>query len=491
MTSNSLSPRAFHGRLATAATLATTLLTAGGCTDQHDTETLRFAHGASDVEVVFHGEVADDEIFGPRHSLLDRVRPRDEKGRPRGRAVNARPGWLHFEYRIDGRRREVLIAKQPLLNQVSWDDVARAGAALAERSAIDVAGALLPQDARLKDARGYEYRVRLPSCGRSTLSDLSEWNLLIGAVHRGDPDFTGSRYGWVRKPYDDDDLKVGYHGSLNWCQELWQDQDRVARGYFFVSRLHAAAADLRTDRLHWRPVLEREPPTPEPSAVHRFDIAGATVQWAPSGRVSYVGAVENASLFGRAESIAGRVSVEGGRFVGNGQPEWLRFIVDGRVLLIAAHPVKYSVSWDAIAQAGAALGDGSNVRIGWRTYRQDAQVTGADGTRYRVRLLQCGRSTMDLSSEWNQLIGGVHRGDGDFGALPRGPYAWLDPPMNDGDLHIGMSDGSATWCQERIEVDGKLHGVNRGYLTVSRFHATETDYTGTGFGWRPVLESIP
>jgi len=57
-------------------------------------------------------------------------------------------------------------------------------------------------------------------------------------------------------------------------------------------------------------------------------------------------------------------------------------------------------------------------------------------------------------------------------------------------LGIGNPVGGATWCRDRIMRNWTSHGLNRGYLTVSRWHATETSFGGEGFGWRPVLERI-
>jgi hypothetical protein len=471
------------------ATLLMPLVLAAGC-GVEESETLRFSQGATDVEVTFHGEVTDADLFGPSGSLLDRVHPLDANGQRKGNPTDTRPGWLHFEYQLDGERREVLVAKRPLMNAVSWDDVARAGAALGDGSLLSAGSVQSVQGARVKDAVGNEYQVRLPTCGRSTLSDLSEWNLLIGAVHRGDMDFVGTRYGWIGKPYGDDDLKVGYHGSLTWCQDSLRGE-RVARGYFFVSRFHAGGSDLRTDRLQWRPVLERIKAVPKPLPRYFDDDPSAPIQWSPSRRVGFAGAVSNSSLFGPGISIGEMIPVEGGKFFEKGQPDWLRFVSGGRQLLVAARPIRLSVSWNAIAQAGAALGDGSSVRVGWRTYRQDAEVKTLDGRRYRVRLLGCGRSTLDLSSEWNALIGGVHQGDGDFVPFPQGVYGWSTPAMDNQTINVGPLFGGSSWCRDRLQRDGKTHGVNRGYMTVSRFHATEVAFDGDGFGWRPVLEAIP
>lgn len=459
-----------------------------GCV-QGESETLRFAAGPADIEVTFHGEVADAALFGPGVSLLDHVHPVDERGRSRGSVFASTPGWLHFESRVDGRQRELLVAKRPLMNQVSWDDIARAGASLGNDSELAIGLGRFAQDARVTDAQGNEYRVRLPTCGDSSLANLSEWNLLIGAVHRGDMDFAGDRYAWVSRPYRDKDLKVGYAGSLSWCRNRWQGLP-VVRGYFFVSRFHAAAPELRTNRLYWRPVLERV--TPEPEAVPMVlegDIY-APITWSPSLRVGFAGRVSHEDLFGSAGGLHERIPVQGGDLLDDGRPDWLRFQHEGKTLLVAARPVLHSVSWDAIAKAGAVAGDGASLRLGWRRYRQDAAVEDRDGNRYRVRLLTCGQSTLDLRSEWNLLIGGIHRGDEDFRAYPDGVYGWLHTPFEDEDLNLASGLGSTTWCQERIRIKRKAHGVNRGYFTVSRFHATETDFTGSAFAWRPVLEAV-
>lgn len=466
------------------------LLPLAGCSPQPEPErqSRRFAHGPHDVEVVFHGEVTDAALLGAGNSLLDQVRPRDEAGKPVGARHTAHPGWLRFEYRIDGEHREVLIAKQPLLNRVSWEDIARAGAALGDGRDAQVGSAAVPQAASFTARDGSRYRVRLPICGQATHAHLSEWNLLIGAVHRGDMDFTGERYSWIRSPYQDEDLKVGYKGSLTWCRDEWRG-DRVARGYFFVSRFHAAPPHLRTDRLHWRPLLERVVPAEETAAAAPRD---ASMQWSRSRRAGYGGRVTDAELFGPGRGFEQQVRIESGHRLDEAAPQWLRFAHEGKALLVAARPVRYGLSWSAIARAGAALGDDSEVRIGPKSYRQSATVTAANGERYRVRLLRCGRATLDLASEWNALLGGVHAGDGDFRPAPDGIYGWLDPPLSDADIGVGSAgDGTSTWCQETFERDGKTFAVNRGFLTISRYHATEIDFDGTGFGWRPVLEAIP
>ena len=282
-----------------------------------------------------------------------------------------------------------------------------------------------------------------------------------------------------------------WHGVGVPLHRVAQRGERVARGYFFVSRFHAAEPALRTDRLHWRPVLERINAAPSPILRRFAGNANLPVRWSPSGRVGFAGVVSSDYLFGPGVGIGRLVPVEGGTYLELGRPDWLRFVYQGKSILVAAKPIKYGLSRDDIVQAGAALGDDSRVRVGWRSFRQDAEVKDVVGKRYRVRLLKCGASTLDMQSEWNALIGGVHRGDGDFIAYPQGMFGWVPEAYDDRALHVGSLVGSATWCQETVSIDGQAHGVNRGYLTVSRFHATEISFSGSGFGWRPVLELLP
>lgn len=258
---------------------------------------------------------------------------------------------------------------------------------------------------------------------------------------------------------------------------------RVLRGYFFVSRFHAAESHLATDRIYWRPVLEPMNLAPaNEQNTPRGEVS-------PDGRIRFLGQVPNAAIFGSGR-ITDQVSTRYGINVNGARPDWLSFELDGKPLLIAAAPVRHRLPWNSNAEVGAALGDGSTVRISGGDHVQNAEVIDVRGQRYRVRLLRCGTSTLDPNAEWNLLIGGVHEGDGDFRPGRDGQYGWIEAPLSDEDLYIGEHLGSASWCHERQTIDGKQHAVNRGYLTVSRFHLTEVDYLGSGFGWRPVLELV-
>lgn len=451
---------------------------------ESEPQRMRLALEASDVEVKFRGELRHEAVFDDQ-GIVEQIRPLDADGKPAGSVFEPRPDWLRFDYRIGDDARTVLVAKYPVMNDVSWNAIARAGAALDVGNTVELAENEFEQGKIVRDKHGREYRARLPTCGRSTMADLSEWNLLIGAVHKGDMDFRFSRHGWIENPYSDAELKVGYDGSLSWCQEKTGEL-RVVRGYFTVSRFHASRPETSTERLFWRPILELVDASPRLSSPRPI-VPG---QRSPDGRSVFVRQIDNTELFGAHSGILDQVPVDGGLLLGSGRPDWLHFRRDGKTLLVAARPVLTTVTWNSIARAGAVRGDGGWVRAGWWFFRQDATVRDVAGHEYRVRLLACGDHTLDHGAEWNALIGGVHVGDEDFRAKANGLYGWIDDPLDDDDLVIGSRPGAASWCMERKRVRSKLLAVNRGFLTVSRHHATMPDYVGWGFGWRPVLELV-
>ena len=463
---------------------------------ERSSDSHRFAYAGTEVRVEFLGEVAHDEIFEVGEAVSadgGLPAPRGADGDTVGETAEAAPSWLSFRYAIGDDEREVLVAQRPLKNHVSFDDVARAGAAEGDGYPVRVGGRAYPQGAMLSAKDGHDYRVRLPSCGQGTHAALSEWNLLIGGVHEGDRDFRGERFGWLDEPYTDDELNVGYRGSLNWCRDRWhRDREaRVVRGYFHVSRFHATPSGIASNRLYWRPVLERVTPGERQAGPGLRGMSlGSRPQISADRSVRYFGAVPHEALFGDNASMAALVGLDVGTELGDGRAPWLVFQRGGDTLLVAAKPLLRSLSWDDIAAVGAARAGGESIRVDGEAHPQDAEVTDDHENRYRVRLLRCGGATLDDSSEWNRLIGGVHGGDADFVAHPGGLYGWIERPLADGALGIRDGDGSASWCFETEELRGERHAVNRGYLTVARYHLTESDFPGSGFGWRPVLELI-
>ncbi len=473
--------------------------------DKTDYQYFAYNYKGNQVDIVFYGEKRNKDIFDKGLKLTDIVYPKNETGQRTGEVFENDSTWLHFSYAINGEKKEVLISKKPLMSRISWEDIARVGAALGDGSKVLIDDVSYSQNATIRDKDGRLYKVRLLSCGQGTFDNLSEWNLLIGGVHKGDIDFNSDDFknvfNWAREPYQDKDLFVGHEGSLNWCMDKWKDfpEHKVLRGYFFVSRWHVALKNISTDRIFWRPVLElidssndkfsssllKEKPLKE-----REEIRLSFEE--PS--VDFFGEFKNENLFEEDFEIAKYLNLYSGRYLEKNFPNWLHFEIDGKEVLVAKKPIKYSLSWEDIARVGAALGDGSKVLIDDVSYSQNATVKDKNGKLYRVRLLSCGNRTLDNLSEWNLLIGGVHKGDYNFNSLSNDIFSRFYPLYSDKELNLGFLNenikGLSSWCKEREIIDNFPYATNRGFLVVSRFHLTETSFSGIGFGWRPVLELI-
>jgi hypothetical protein len=106
--------------------------------------------------------------------------------------------WLEFRYEIGDVSREVLVARRPVSVDISWNAIGKAGAALGNDEILDIDGSQFPQSAVLTGRDGAQYSLRLLTCGNATAAALSEWNLLIGAVHEGDMDLPAISSGGCR-----------------------------------------------------------------------------------------------------------------------------------------------------------------------------------------------------------------------------------------------------------------------------------------------------
>jgi hypothetical protein len=462
-----------------------------------------YNYNGNEVKIVFHGEKKNGDVFKKNQNLTDIVYPQNESGERVGEIFESDNSWLNFSYLVNDKRKDLLISKTPIMNFVSWEDIARGGMALGDDSDVLIDDISYPQNATIRDKNGNLYRVRLLTCGQGTLDNFSEWNLLIGGVHKGDVDFNNEDFngifGWIKEPYSDRDLSVGLDGSLSWCMDEWEEVPnyKVLRGYFFVSRWHAGLKTLSTDRIFWRPVLElvesQNHDFVEPS-INLGNLKEEKDDDSFQKSVNFYGEIESSDLFKEGFEIAKHFNFSLGKYVDENSPNWLHFRIDEKELLVAKRPIKYAVSWEDIAKLGMALGDDSKVVIKGVSYPQSATVADKNGNLYRVRLLSCGEKMLDNLSEWNLLIGGVHKGDYNFNSSRDEIFSRFYPLYDDSDIYTGFLDrdsgGIANWCKETQTIKNSRYSVNRGFLVVSRFHLTESSFRGVGFGWRPVLELV-
>ena len=192
---------------------------------------------------------------------------------------------------------------------------------------------------------------------------------------------------------------------------------------------------------------------------------------------------------------------------------WLKFANQGKILFIHKKTIRNSVSWDAIASAGAVYGDNSS--------QGNAQIT-IDGLTYKVRLMKgAGSDPTDsyddndhgsldrdengniidpnwfegMRNEWNALMLPIHvNADGNNWAYP--DYV----PANVPDWGMGFTDedlltnndygsGSYSWCQETRDTDISRR-VYHGRNGVSFLATGASSFAHSAYGFRPVLELI-
>ena len=184
---------------------------------------------------------------------------------------------------------------------------------------------------------------------------------------------------------------------------------------------------------------------------------------------------------------------------------WLKFALDNEILYIPKKPIRHSVSWEHIYQAGAVYGTNDNGLYPSGGDRvQDAMVSiGSDS--FKVILLK-GANTDPVASdttgydidwthqsEWNRLMYPIHSGIHTSSSNPSDPsvpYAqWASYSDEDLLVHNSFGNGSYNWCQEQ-HPSASTNRVVRGYVGVTFATRTLAPSGPTNYGFRPALRLV-
>jgi len=221
-------------------------------------------------------------------------------------------------------------------------------------------------------------------------------------------------------------------------------------------------------------------------------------------------------------SLAQAVGISQGALMEVNTP-WMKFSWNGKILFVPLKPIRRSISWDSIYQAGAVYGTGTDISDGEaymlendpyynpeERVTQNANVT-VDGKNYIVRLMRgaasdpqdswndSDRGSVGPENEWNHLILPLHERAPDnfnYNVYAGTPTDDWDINLTDEDLrtHYLLGLGSYSWCQEYsdwISEDDngeQIRRVYRGGNGVSYLSAFRSSYAYGFRGWRPVLE---
>lgn len=206
----------------------------------------------------------------------------------------------------------------------------------------------------------------------------------------------------------------------------------------------------------------------------------------------YFGIV-SASDFITGDALATLVGISAGtsQFSTEG---WLKFAYQGKILFVAKKTIRYGISWDQINAANCARGDVVQKTVKGHTFKvrlmKGSNVASNDtGSAYN--------GSICYGSEWNRLMLPIHENaaPGKSWKYPNNvgtdDTAYWGIDFTDADLqtHYDYGDGARSWCQETAY--NSSYRLGRGFSGVSHSGSSTSSYTGTGYGWRPVLELVP
>lgn len=207
----------------------------------------------------------------------------------------------------------------------------------------------------------------------------------------------------------------------------------------------------------------------------------------------YFGTVSAINFF-TGDEIAFRVSLASGTSV-NISTDWLKFAHKGKILFIPKMPIRHTISWQHLYNAGVVYssGDGPAHKPPVAAIPQ-GKIISKNGEDFKVRLMT-GAPTNPLSftttgtadtigldgSEWNDLL---------YRVCVQIPFSqkgenWANFPVAE------LIQAHGTICQE-VDTSKSIILIRgtagyMGYAIASTHYSTPT----TVIGWRPVLEYIP
>ncbi len=243
------------------------------------------------------------------------------------------------------------------------------------------------------------------------------------------------------------------------------------------------------------------------SVSNEIEVVAAPSNTGP-GPVDFIGGDESHGFYGEVPSsefitgdaLASAIGLTAGVSQFSDTP-WLKYSLNDEIIFIPKKPIRHSVSWENIYQAGAVYGTndfGLNPYGGNRT--QDAMVT-IDGFDFKVTLLKGANvdpapntTGFDVAwthdSEWNKLLYPVHSGvhtESSNPSNPSEPYnQWASYSDDDLLVHRDFGTGSYCWTQERHSGDATFR-VFRGTYGVSYANRSNVSSANSYVGFRPAL----
>lgn len=193
----------------------------------------------------------------------------------------------------------------------------------------------------------------------------------------------------------------------------------------------------------------------------------------------YYGATASNKPVINGDDLAAAIGLTAGTSV-NSTAGWLKFAYNGKVLYIAKMPLRDSVAWQDLYQAGAVYGDDTNGKYPSGTARtQNARVT-INGVVCRVRLMHLSDTDTSAtgvaaSGEYSRLWANIRLSNSTWAAFTDAQLGHIT-----NNYVQGIESSNATANVLETAVNNLLQADSKTQHNTGSFH----------YLWRPVLEVI-
>lgn len=219
-----------------------------------------------------------------------------------------------------------------------------------------------------------------------------------------------------------------------------------------------------------------------------FEMVGNPIEFPLPGPTTLLAGDETTGFYGETTTtefitgndLANLVGLSAGTPQSSTVP-WLKFSLDGKVLYVAKHPYRYSISWNTLVQNNL-INRAEPIKIG-ETYYYIRLMKGADANPTSLANSENYR-TETASSEWDRLMYPIHEWD------PTGAGWGINYTRYE--IKTNGTSGASSWMQEESSSTTSA-AITRGYGTTGQiytFYTIDKNNDTSGTGWRPVLEPV-
>lgn len=166
---------------------------------------------------------------------------------------------------------------------------------------------------------------------------------------------------------------------------------------------------------------------------------------------------------------------------------WLKFILDGKIIIVAKEPILHNVSYDEIYHSNMALPEqNTNIEIDGKQYVVSLLSGINDDVEVHNKDYNHGKSN---NSEWDRLLYSVITKDRmypDFGLPSERFEFWETYSPKELNVDCGHNQGSYSWCFE----SENHKAITRGLLGIQYISSKPCSHRDNDVAWRPCFREL-